>query len=91
MVRRGIYVSEILIDDVIERKIRSRRQVTGYDVRQACLFGTYERAFWHTHPDHGTRLIVECSTLGGVRLTVILQAVDADEGTWRLRTVLRRS
>ena len=84
-------MSEILIDDAIERKIRSRRQVTGHDVRLACPVrcvraGVLARTSRAWDPADHRVLYLE-----GVALTVILQAVDPDEGVWLLRTVLRRS
>ena len=71
-------------------EVRTRRGVTGDDVRLACIPDAYDGTRWHEHPDHGLRLLVECRTLEGLRIGVILTPIDIDEGIWRLRTVLRR-
>lgn len=73
----------------MEHKIRTRRFVTGDQVREACIPDAYKSARWHWHPEHGTRLLVVCQTSENVRLKVILQPVNAADGVWRLRTVLR--
>lgn len=85
-----IWIARIDISDAMEQKIRTRRGVTGDDVRQACIPDSYDWAGWHDHPEHGRRLLVRCRTVEGVALDVILQPVDPLDGLWRLRTVLRR-
>lgn len=87
--RRRFWIAEIQISEEMEAKIRSRRFVTGDQVREACIPDAYEGAGWHYHPEHGWRLLVVCRTSDHVRLKVILQPVDVTEGIWRLRTVLR--
>ncbi|MEJ2869772.1 hypothetical protein WCD74_18535 [Actinomycetospora sp. OC33-EN08] len=84
------WIAEIRISPAMETKIRTRRFVTGDQVREACVPDHYERAGWDDDPVHGRRLAVRCTTVDGVRLTVLLQPVDVEEGIWRLRTVLRR-
>lgn len=74
----------------MEWKIRTRRGITGEDVRRACVPDAFDGARWHDHPKHGLRLVVSCRTLDGVRLLVFLHPVDIDDGIWRLRTVFRR-
>ena len=86
---RDFWIAEIRISPAMEQKIRSRRSLTGDDIRGACIPDRYERAGWHFHPVHGRRLLVEAATLGGVRIRVILEPVSVSEGIWRLRTVLR--
>lgn len=83
------WIAEIQISDEMEAKIRSRRGVTGDQVREACIPDAYERAGWDNDPVHGRRLLVVCRTSENVRLKVILQPIDVTEGIWRLRTVLR--
>jgi hypothetical protein len=82
------WIAEIQISDEMEDKIRSRRFVTGDEVREACIPDAYDGAGWHNHPVHGRRLLVKCRTAQGRRLKVILLPVDVHEGIWRLRTVL---
>lgn len=86
---KRFWIAEIQISEEMEVKIRSRRFVTGGQVREACTPDAYERAGWHDHPEHGRRLLVVCHTSDNVRLKVILQPIDITEGIWRLRTVLR--
>jgi hypothetical protein len=88
-VAKRFWIADINISPAMEAKIRSLRGVTGDQVREACIPDAYDRAGWHWHPEHGRRLLVECRTSDNVRLKVILQPVDASEGLWRLRTVLR--
>jgi hypothetical protein len=83
------WIAEIQISDAMEHKIRSRRFVTGDEVREACIPDAYDEAGWHDHPEHGRRLFVVGRTAQGLRLKIILQPVDIREGIWRLRTVLR--
>jgi hypothetical protein len=82
------WIAEIQISDEMEDKIRSRRFVTGDEVREACVPDAYDEAGWHDHPVHGRRLLVRGRTAQGKRLRVILQPIDVMEGIWRLRTVL---
>ena len=85
---RRFWIAEIQISAEMEDKIRTRRFVTGDEVREACVPDAYDEAGWHDHPEHGRRLVVRCHTAQGRHLKVILQHVDVDEGIWRLRTVL---
>jgi hypothetical protein len=73
----------------MEHKIRTRRFVTGDQVREACIPAAYDDAVWHNHPKYGRRLLVKCRTSDNVRLQVILKPINAHEGIWYLRTVLR--
>lgn len=82
------WIAEIQISDEMEDKIRSRRFVTGDEVREACVPDAYDDAGWHDHPVHGRRLLVRGRTAQGKRLRIILQPIDVTEGIWRLRTVL---
>lgn len=86
---KSFWIAEIQISDEMEAKIRSRRFVTGDQVREACIPDSYERAGWDYHPEHGRRLLVVCRTSDNVRLKLILQPIDVTGGIWRLRTVLR--
>lgn len=86
---KPFWITEIRISDEMEHKIRTRRFVTGDQIRQACIPDAYDKAGWHHHPKHGTRLLVECRTLDNVGLKVILMPINVPEGIWRLRTVLR--
>jgi hypothetical protein len=88
-VPKRFWIAEIQISPEMEDKIRSRRFVTGDQVREACIPDAYDEAGWHNHPEHGRRLLVECRTSQNVKLKVILLPVDEAEGIWRLRTVLR--
>lgn len=89
LVAKEFWIAVIQISDEMEEKIRTRRFVTGDQVREACIPQAYERAGWHDHPEHGRRLLVVCRTSDNVRMKVILQPIDVTEGIWRLRTVLR--
>jgi hypothetical protein len=88
-VPKSFWIAEIQISDEVEQKIRTRRFVTGDQVREACIPDAYDQAGWHHHPEYGWRLLVVCHTSDNVRLKVILRPVNAPEGIWRLRTVLR--
>jgi len=83
------WIGYIEVPPSIESKIRSRRGVTGDQVRAACQWPAVPlRVGWHDHPDHGRRLLVVAHDEQGRLLRVILQPVDVNDGTWRLRTVL---
>lgn len=83
-----MWIGEILIPDSIEAKLRTRRGMTGMQVRGACVPDGYESARWENHPEHGMRLLVLARHEDGRKLKVILEPVDLDLGVWRLRTVL---
>ncbi len=86
---RRFWIAEIQISGEMEDKIRSRRFVTGDQVREACVPDAYDSARWDDDPEHGRRLLVIGRAADGVRLKIILQPIDVTEGIWRLRTVLR--
>ncbi len=83
------YIGYIEISAKMQEKLITRRGLTCEDVRDACQApNRYRRAAWHVHRDYGRRLIVFGHTHDGKLLKVMLQPVDAREGTWRLRTAL---
>jgi hypothetical protein len=85
----AVWIGYIEVTPSIETKIRTRRGVTGDQVRAACQWPAVPiRAVWHVDPEHGRRLIVIVRDEQQRLLKVILQPVDIAEGTWRLRTVL---
>lgn len=86
---KQFWIAEIQISDEMEYKIRTRRFVTGAQIREACIPDVYDDAGWHNHPEHGRRLLVVCRTSDNVRRKVILKPINVPEGIWRLRTVLR--
>ncbi|MBO0869658.1 MAG: hypothetical protein J2P15_13940 [Micromonosporaceae bacterium] len=85
----SIWIGYIEVPPSVETKIRARRGVTGDQVRGACQWPAKPvRAAWHSHPEHGRRLIVVAVDEQGRILKVILQPVDVQAGNWRLRTVI---
>lgn len=81
-----IYIGYVEVPDSIEGKLRTRRGITGAEVRAAVEWPARPlKAYWHWHPDHGRRVIAIAASERGV-LKVILQPVDQAAGTWRLRT-----
>lgn len=85
----AVWIGYIEVPPSVETKIRTRRGVTGKQVRAACEWPAVPlRAGWHEHPEHGRRLLVVTRDEQGRMLRVILQPVDVADGTWRLRTVL---
>jgi hypothetical protein len=84
-----VWIGYIDVPPSVETKIRTRRGVTGDQVRQACQWPAAPlRAAWHDHPEHGRRLIVFARDEQGRLLKVVLQPVDIADGTWRLRTAI---
>jgi hypothetical protein len=85
----AVWIGYIEVPPSVEQKIRTRRGVTGDQVRAACQWPAIPlSAVWHDHPDHGRRLIVLTRDEQQRLLKVILQPVDIADGTWRLRTVI---
>jgi len=85
----ALWIGYIEVPASVEAKIRTRRGVTGDQVRAACQWpATPLRAVWHDHPEYGRRLIVVAVDEQGRTLKVVLQPVDIADGTWRLRTVI---
>jgi len=85
----GVYIGFVEISLAMAQKIQSKHGVTPDEVLDACASAT--TAVWHDHPEHGRRLLVEGRTREGRLLKVILQPVDPQDGTWRLRTALAGS
>ena len=85
----AVWIGYIDVPPSVETKIRTRRGVTGEQVRAAFEWPAVPlRAVWHDHPEHGRRLIVVIRDEQGRLLKAVLQPVDIPDGTWRLRTVL---
>jgi hypothetical protein len=85
----GVWIGYVEVPPSVETKIRTRRGVTGDQVRAACQWPAVPlRVAWHDHPEHGRRLLVVVRDEQGRLLRIILQPVDPADGTWRLRTVL---
>ncbi len=85
----AFWIGYIEVPPSVEAKIRTRRGVTGDQVRAACQWPAVPlRIGWNEHPEHGRRLLVVARDEQGRMLRVILQPVDEAAGTRRLRTVL---
>ena len=77
----------MLVPDAVEVKLRNRRGLTGQQIRAACEWPARpERAVWDVSPVHGRRLVLIVKDEQRRLLRVVLQPIDEDEGTWRLRT-----
>lgn len=84
-----VWIGFVEVSPNVETKIRTRRGVTGDQVRAACQWPAVPlQTVWHEHPEHGRRLLVVARDEQGRLLRIILQPVDPADGTWRLRTVL---
>jgi hypothetical protein len=84
-----LWIGYIEVPPSVEAKIRERRGVTGEQVRAACQWPARPlRAVWDDDPTHGRRLVVVARDEQGRTLKVVLQPIDATDGTWRLRTVV---
>lgn len=87
--RANVWIGQITVPHTVELKIRSRRGLTGAQVRAACEWPAVPiRAAWHHHPEYGLRLIVYAHDEQHRLLKVILQPVDPEDGSWRLRTAI---
>jgi hypothetical protein len=85
----AVWIGHIEVPASVETKIRTRRGVTGDQVREACQWPAKPvHAVWHDHAEYGRRLIVLAIDEQHRMLKVILQPVDIADGTWRLRTVI---
>lgn len=84
----AIHIGFVEVPLSIEQKLRQIRGFTGQFVREAVEWPARpDRVAWHDDPVHGRRLIAFASVPQGI-LKVILQPVDAVQGTWRLRTAV---
>jgi len=79
-VSRRFWIAEVQIPAVVEAKLREKHDLTGDQVRGACVPDQYERAGWEDHPAYGQRLLVIALTTDGRRIKVILEPVDAADG-----------
>lgn len=87
--RAKVWIGHIMVLHSVEIKIRSRRGLTGAQVRAACEWPAVPtQAAWHEHPEYGRRLIVYAYDEQNRLLKVVLQPIDAADGSWRLRTAV---
>lgn len=87
--RAKVWIGHITVPDSVEGKIRSRRGLTGAQVRAACEWPAAPvQAAWHDHPEYGRRLIVYAYDEQHRLLKVVLQPIDPADGSWRLRTAV---
>jgi hypothetical protein len=77
---RDFWIADLQISDAMEAKIREKHDLTGEQVRSACVPDAYDRAGWEDHAEHGLRLLIEGVTWDGVPVKVILQPVDVSDG-----------
>lgn len=83
------YIGCVQISSKMAAKLIEKHGLTTEDVLDACQApNRYRRAAWHVHALYGRRLIVFGERRDGALLKVILQPVDQEDGTWRLRTAL---
>jgi hypothetical protein len=84
-----VWIGRVLVPTSVEIKLRTRRGITGAEVRAACEWPAQPlRAGYHDDPEHGRRLIVYTRDEQNRLLKVVLQPVDPEDGTWRLRTAV---
>jgi hypothetical protein len=82
-----VVVSNLIIDDSIEAKIRAKRPpLTGAEVREVVLWSRDAVTRWDTKPEHGRRLVVVGTTFLGRRLVAYLMPVDERESVYKLKT-----
>jgi hypothetical protein len=87
--RAKVWIGHIMVPHSVELKIRSRRGLTGAQVRAACEWPAEPiQAAWHDHPEYGRRLIVYVYDEQHRLLKVVLQPIDPADGSWRLRTAV---
>ena len=85
----GVWIGYVHVAESVEVKFRNRRGLTGAQVRAACEWPARPlRAAWHDHPVHGRRLVLVVRDEQRRLLKVVLQPLDADDGTWTLRTAV---
>lgn len=88
----GEHIGWIYIDPSIEFKIRHKSpSLTGEEVREALLWPASARSQWEEHDVHGRRLIAMGETSTGRVILAALTPVDAQDGTWSLRTARVRN
>lgn len=80
------YIGYVEISAAMAVKIQTKHGITPEEVREACAAPV--RAGWHDHRTYGRRLLLTGVTGSGRILKVILQPVDVNDGTWRLRTAI---
>ena len=84
-----VWIGRVIVPPSVEVKLRMRRGITGDEVRAACEWPAQPlRAGHHDDPEHGRRLIVYARDEQNRVLKVVLQPVDPEDGTWRLRTAV---
>jgi hypothetical protein len=83
------WVARLIFEPEVSSKIRTKHNLTEDQVRQAACFGRHRKAWWHTHPHYGERLLVEGETADGISVLAYLRPIDRADGTWECRTAVR--
>lgn len=83
---RDVWVADIRFSDRVIEKIKTKHGVHPDQVKDACLFGRYERAWEERDPERGVRLVVHGRDRDGKLVRVLLKPVDRADGIYRCIT-----
>ncbi len=86
---RREWIGRIDFDPAIAAKIRTKHNLTEYQIREAVMFGYSDRAVMEHHSIYGERLNATGTTADGIRIKVFLRPVDRSDGHWECRTAIR--
>ena len=81
-----IWIGHVEISNAVERKIRSKHNLTGTQVREAVIARKDVHAYWEYHSAHGHRIIVSGTLLNGKRVLVWLIPIYGEIDSYALVT-----
>jgi hypothetical protein len=85
----SLWVAELHISDRTAEKLRAKHQLEPDDVRNAIVGVRGLRFTWNTHPERGTRAIIE-TWISGDRVLVVLYPRPSEMGdAWNLGSAYR--
>lgn len=85
----SLWVATLYISDRTAEKLRAKHRLDPDDVRDAIVGVRGLRYAWNTHPERGTRAIVEATIDGDRVLVVLYPEASAMGDAWHLGSAYR--
>lgn len=85
----SLWVATLLISDRTAEKLRAKHHLEPDEVRDAVVGVRGLRFTWHTHPERGTRAIVETEVDGDRVLVVLYPSASPLGDGWHLGSAYR--
>jgi hypothetical protein len=86
-----IWIAQIEISRAVERKIRSKHNLTAHEVRASIVARSDILAYMDIHPVHGQRIVIRANAFDGKILLVWLVTSSHQLDVYRLVTARKDS